>query len=368
MISPLPVHPQPLPDELFSSWVYRVARANGQNVFSFCHLLLPELKRRYYDIDNAVNTGVLQNLSQLLRTPYVKAWETTLDSYGGLLYSISTPKANRKTCILHTGITKNLDKRFSLQYCPLCLAEHEPYYRKVWRISFITVCTKHACKLHDRCPQCHKPVKPLLNDIGQPHKMPFLGNITQCSYCSFELHATPVQGASRDLVVDTHFYEKVLKAGYSQLGTTSDWIYSFSFFCVLRHLLYLLRPESHQKSSPDVMSHESRYVAMKKLAGVFNDWPSRLIELCHQSDIKYYHFTNMTKSRAPIPYWFDIAIRSKLYEPNLGPTKESVSTVLHYMKSNNLRISLLQVNKLLGYRDSGLAKQFYKEIIKQYQP
>ncbi|WP_199527595.1 TniQ family protein [Pseudoalteromonas sp. bablab_jr004] len=363
MRTTLPVHPQPIPGELFSSWVYRAARANGQNVTSFCHLLLPELKKRYYDLDSAVNKEALLKLCQLLRTPYQRAWETTLDSYAGLLYASVTPKANRKACVLHTGIAENIFKRFSLQYCPLCLGEKVSYYRKVWRVSFITVCTKHGCKLHDRCPKCHYPIRPLFNDVSQPRKMPFLGTITQCFYCGFELCDTTVEMAIQSVVTDTVFYESVLKAGFCRLDTSVNWVYSFSLFCVLRHLIYLLRPKHCRQKSPDVMSLKDRYFAMRRLGGAFGNWPGRLIELHHKAGIKYYHWTNMTKNKHPIPYWLDSAIRPKIYIPKTGPTRESVYSAIEYMREKKRRISLLQVNKLLGYQDSGLVKKFYKEII-----
>ncbi|OHU90833.1 MULTISPECIES: TniQ family protein [Pseudoalteromonas] len=367
MDNTLPVHPQPMPDELFSSWVYRAAKANGQNVFSFCHLLLPELNGRYYDIDNSVNEAAIQKLSHFLRTPFLNAWTTTLDSYAGLLFSRVTPKAKRKACILQTGITRYSNKRFCLQYCPSCLAEREPYYRKEWRISFVTVCTKHKCKLHDRCPQCHKPVKPLLNDVGQPHKMPYLGDITQCYNCGFRLSEALVAQADADLIDDTHFYRSTLKTGYCRLDATRSWVYSFSFFCVLRHLIYLLKPKYNHSINPDTMPLASRYYAMKRAKGFFKNWPSRLVELCEQSGIRYFHFTNMSKSKPAIPYWFDVAIRPEMYRPNYGPTKECVQSAMQYMSDKKLRMSLLQVNKLLGYRDSGLVKKFYKDLVGQFR-
>ncbi|CAM4210398.1 TniQ family protein [Pseudoalteromonas ostreae] len=372
MSSPLPVHPQPLPDELFSSWVYRVARSNGQNVFSFCHLLLPELNGRYYDIDNSVNSEAIRTLSLLLRTPYQRAWNTSLDSYAGLLYSAPTPKAKRKTCILQTGVTKNSDKRFCLQYCPICLAEQEPYYKKTWRISFITVCTKHACKLHDRCPQCLKPVKPLLNDIGQPHKMPFLGDITQCYHCGCQLTEAPIIKAKKDVVIDTLFYTAILSAGYLQLAFSLEWIYSFSIFLVLRHLLRVVAQKNYKSEittssiDPDIMDHQVRYRCMCKLAGLFRDWPLNFLDILQSLEIKYSELTSITKQKNPLPFWLDKEIKPLIFSPNSGPSEESVATAIMCMQASGKKLSILQLNKFMGYADSMSVKNVFKQQIAKY--
>lgn len=361
MPSILPVHPQPLPGELFSSWVHRVARANGQNVFSLCYLLAPEMKNTYYNCDYVVDEGVVFKFAKVLRASREKAYRTTLESFAGYLFEQATPKAHIKTCILQTGIKRYDDVRFNLQFCPACLSEGCPYFRKKWRISWLTVCTEHACQLHDRCPECNFPVRPLKNDVGQPHKMPFLGKITECFQCGFELKDSTAKRANLEVLSDAYWYEEALNLGYISL-TERTWIYSFSLFSVLRHLIYLIGSGSSKGGNPDTMPHEFRYNAMRELRGVFRDWPNRLIELCNRRGIKYYHFTNMTKRKPLLPYWLDAAIRPRMYKPKLGPTKESVAAAIAYLRTHEIRTSLLQVNRILGYRDSGLIKKFYKEI------
>lgn len=369
MTSAFPVHPQPLTDELFSSWVYRVARANGQNVFSFCYLLIPEMRNTYYNLDYVVTEQILQKLSMPLRVTYFRSRETTLDSYSGKLFARSTPKANRKTCILQTGSQKNNHRRYCLQYCPLCLAEGEPYYRKVWRVSFITVCSRHACQLYDRCPRCSSPIRPLLNDVGQPHKMPFLGAITQCFHCAFDLKNTAVCIAKADVVEDTILYERILREGFIKLEVGSNWIYSFSFFQVLRHLMRLVLREvvrDQEKDNiqdPDMLPHNLRYQCMSLLSGVFSNWPSQFIAFCINNKLLYSDFTNNTNKRPLIPYWLEKNIRQNLYSPNSPPSEQSVIAAIDYLIAHDKRLNASALNRLLGYEDSGVIKN----VLKSYQ-
>jgi hypothetical protein len=42
----------------------------------------------------------------------------------------------------------------ALQYCPACLAEGAPYYRRSWRLACFRVCPQHHTAMRDQCPHC----------------------------------------------------------------------------------------------------------------------------------------------------------------------------------------------------------------------
>ena len=357
----LPVHPQPMPDELFSSWVYRAARANGQNVFSFCYLLVPENRNIYHNFDNFVAKQVVQRFAKLLRTPFSEAWETTLESYSSVLFEAPTPRVNRKTGILHTGNLQNMHRRYCLQYCPLCLSKGECYYRKSWRVSFITVCSIHGCQLHDRCPKCQSPVRPLLNDVDQPHKMPFLGDISQCYQCKFNLKNAEKQNADHKVISNTLFYEDILRKGFAQLEEPNEWIYSFSFFQVLRHLMMLSLKEFDTgresfNNDPDMLSQSLRYQCMFALTDVFRNWPTKFIEICKDNKWLYSDFTSNKKNKPVTPYWLEEVIRKNLYSPKPSPSEQSIMAVIDYLLKHNKRLNASVINRFLGYGDSKVVK------------
>lgn len=48
---------------------------------------------------------------------------------------------------------------YGLQFCPKCLLEDgEPYFRRKWRLAFITHCEKHHVMLLDQCTKCGFPI------------------------------------------------------------------------------------------------------------------------------------------------------------------------------------------------------------------
>lgn len=362
-----PLHPQPLPDEIFSSWIYRTSRANGIKFYSLCRLVAPEERNVYTNFDHIISQSAVREFARKLKTTYRRAFETTLDSYAGYLFENATKKGNMKTCLLHTGISSNELNRFPLQICPLCLSEGEPYFRKRWRVSLVTVCTEHECKLLDQCPECLSPIKPLKHDSKNVNK-PFKGKITSCFNCGLDLASCSTKSANKALVEETEIYEEVLEKGFVELQP-HKWIYSFSYFYVIRHLIRVLGlkdesvKESFNEMEPDSMTLPYRYAALKKLTGIFKNWPYCFLEFCEQNKLYYSDFTSIQRTKFPIPYWLDSAIKPNIYRPNLNPTEESVVTAINYMRRTNRRMSLLGLNKMLGFVDSQIAKRIFKEIV-----
>lgn len=360
-----PAHPQPLQDELFSSWIYRAARANGQKFFSLCYLVAPELRNIHHNYDYVINENALRRFSLKLRTPYQRAFQTTLDSYAGYLYESASTSRNRKSSILYTGIQSKAKRRFSLQVCPICLSEGEAYFRKKWRITFITVCSIHGCKLLDRCPKCSHPIRPIQNDIGN-QKMLYKGEITRCCICNFDLKTAETDAAEQSLLSETKWYEKILRNGYVLLGH-SHYVYSFSFFNVLRHLIGIVTfksgPKKNNNLKPDILPLDARYSAIQKLAGSFTKWPVNFIERCERLKFFYSDFTCISKGKNTVPFWLDTYIKSAIYFPNLHPTEESVRAAIRQMQKRDLKLSVLQLNKFMGYCDSNVVKKIYKQEI-----
>ncbi|SGZ03995.1 TniQ family protein [Moritella viscosa] len=360
-----PAHPQPLPDELFSSWIFRAARANGQKFFSLCYMVAPELRNIHHNYDYVINEDALKRYAKSLKTPYEQAFQTTLESYAGYLYETASASRNRKSSILCTGIQSKATQRFSLQVCPLCLSESEPYFRKKWRITFITVCSIHGCKLIDRCPQCFHPIRPLQNDIGN-QKILYSGEITACHNCSFDLKKANVETADRYVLLETKWYESILENGYVVLGPNC-YVYSFSFFNILKHLIGVTTNKNNLglncNSKPDLLPLNIRYKIICKLAGIFHKWPVSFVEFCFEFNIVYSDFTSVSKIKNAIPFWLDRIIKPQIYSPNLNPEDESVRSAMQYMKKKGMAINIVKINEFMGFEDSSVIKRVYKNVI-----
>lgn len=183
-----PAHPKPLPDELLSSWLMRTAHANGLRLQTFCNLIFGGRRQVWNrDIDRLGPTWVVGTMAACTGTPWHIAYGTTLRTFEGVLF-----RRFRTSGVLQWIQTLQLYHRkrqgYGLQVCPRCLREGEqPYYRRIWRVSFNTVCPLHQRMLLDRCPACGAGIAFHRTDIGrdQLHNLPRL--MRECHQCGLDL-------------------------------------------------------------------------------------------------------------------------------------------------------------------------------------
>lgn len=188
LTSPLwPVRFKPLPDELLSCWLVRLAHGHGLKAQTFCNLLFGnKLQVWNRDVDRLAPEWLLKELTHRTGTSPEMAFNTTLRVYEGLLY----PKF-RLTGTLQWILTLKIFHRkrhgYGLQFCPACLAEDDiPYFRKQWRIAFNTVCIKHATMLHDRCPNCGMAIAVHRLDMSSPDTL-MTDSMCYCHSCQYDL-------------------------------------------------------------------------------------------------------------------------------------------------------------------------------------
>jgi ribosomal protein L32 len=156
-----PIHSKPLPDELLSSWIVRLAHGHGLKVQTFCNLFCGNRFQVWNrDIDRLAAPWFLEKLRERTGTAPDIAWKTTLRAYEGVLFG-KMRVAGQLPWILTLKTYHRTRAAFGMQFCPACLAEdHTPYFRRRWRAAFYTVCTQHETLLLDRCPYCGSPVIP----------------------------------------------------------------------------------------------------------------------------------------------------------------------------------------------------------------
>ena len=182
-----PIHYKPLPDELLSCWLVRLAHGHGLKVQTFCNLIFGNhLQVWNRDIDRLAPAWLLDELSSRTGTSPEVAFNTTLRAYEGRLY-----RKFRSSGALHWILVLKMYHRkregYGLQFCPACLVEDEiPYFRKRWRIAFYTVCTRHGTMLHDRCPKCGVAVAVHRLDMAAPDGLE-IGSMSYCYSCRFDL-------------------------------------------------------------------------------------------------------------------------------------------------------------------------------------
>lgn len=182
-----PIRYKPLPDELLSCWLVRLAHGHGLKVQTFCNLMFGN-KRQVWnrDIDRLAPPWLVDELVQRTGTPSKIAWNTTLHAYEGILYS-KFRSAGVLQWILTLKMYHRTRQGFGLQFCPTCLAEDSiPYFRKRWRIALNTVCTRHGTMLLDRCPDCGVGVAFHRLDMTRADAIE-VTPLSYCHSCGFDL-------------------------------------------------------------------------------------------------------------------------------------------------------------------------------------
>jgi hypothetical protein len=363
-----PMHPQPLPDESFTSWVLRASIANGTKFYTMCYLTSPKVPTLTGPLDQAMKKEAIALYAQKLNVPLNDAINTALISYEGILVDMKKDGCHMSG-ILHSGAQKYNELCFPLQFCPLCLSEGIPYYRKRWHVSFITVCTTHHVQLIDRCPSCQSQIAPTRNDL-QKNRMPFDGDMTKCFRCQFDLKQAVARETCSEIVADCELYENIIDQGMVKL-TSDKWIYSFLFFKGLKFLSQaILKKYKHNYPSLpyvelDAFPHDARYFVAEKLTRVFQNWPSRFIELCNTEFLTYKHLTYISKLSQTLPFWLESEFQQYAYRPNPKTSEQSVLSAINCMEKACLPINKASISKFMGYNDSGVVRRVFDKYQKQ---
>lgn len=188
-----PQRPKRRSDELFSSWLWRVAVAAAAPPSEFARDVLgAELD----DVDRDVAPEAVGRLAQVSSQTSGHLAARTLSA---------DPKAAQDTM---AGIAEDMMLRHGalllarpeaapngrakpvLQYCPCCLAGSlPPYFRRSWRFASAVACLDHSVRLYDCCWRCGLPVELLRQRVAMDQ--------LHCAGCKAVFAQAPVTAAGR---------------------------------------------------------------------------------------------------------------------------------------------------------------------------
>lgn len=226
------LHPKPIKGELLSSWLVRIALSHRIAPVTFMNIHFPQLKPDIWSRDVDLYWGTRPNLLELLsyksRVPINELFQCTLISYEG--YLNEKIYANTRNKLITPLVNRGREIRSpGLRYCPQCLQEDDvPFFRKEWRLSFVTTCLKHRCFLKDCCPICKSTVN--------IHKLIQNDNICHCYKCNSSYLDTEIE------IVPYNSYgiqaqKKFLKTLNSGLFTFENKLhYSLAYFNALKQM------------------------------------------------------------------------------------------------------------------------------------
>jgi hypothetical protein len=189
-----PAHPKPFPDELLSSWIVRVAQANGIRLQPLSWMLFSNAQSPWNrDIDRSAPPWLIKALSHYTGTNYWDVFHTTLVTYRTRLYPQRRTVGQLRwvLTVRHYGMRY---RAFGQQFCPACLAtDPVAYFRKQWRLALFTYCPVHQVALHDACPSCGAPVVHYRGDFGK--ELEDALPMYVCHACGFDLREAELKPA-----------------------------------------------------------------------------------------------------------------------------------------------------------------------------
>ena len=174
----LPVHFQPHPGESFTSYLIRLAEANGIQLVSQLFKMCFSKGRPGFTINTgdypprsfgALPTMTMCDPSDLLPTTF---------------YYLAQ-KFSRRTEAQPVSQFMSGTLSPGLRYCPDCLTERG-YYALAWRFLNLEGCPDHGDRLLDHCQHCHQKI-PLLS---QPLRFGY------CPICGHDLRRSQVERLS----------------------------------------------------------------------------------------------------------------------------------------------------------------------------
>lgn len=198
-IRPWPVRPQPREGELLSSWLVRLASANGTTakVVLAAALGSSPAVALGEDIDRRGLAPQLRDaLAQGARVARVRLDTLAVRTLSRFL-SVGAPHhagggrpKPTSSWLLRSRSTTARRARLSgrIEYCPECLkADREPYFRRIWRLGCFAICPIHYRPYQDRCFNCGLDVACVLGR----GTVESLNSVVYCARCGADRREAP---------------------------------------------------------------------------------------------------------------------------------------------------------------------------------
>lgn len=282
-----------------------------------------------------------------------------------------TGKTTQVKWVMPLGL-KTRNKSFGLQYCPCCLNEDgdKPYFRRHWRLAFMTCCTDHSVKLHDRCPNCYQPIDIKRLQKREEKILYHPQDITHCSNCQFDLRQTKFVITSEEEyeINRVNFLQATL--GYGRAGCLKFHYSNLYFegirrllsflicspkgektFVYLRDRLQIYQPYHRElighNNEPERLSIEFRRTGLLITHYLLQDWPTTFINACKTNKAS----SHMIKTPyLEFPFWVCDALFFHIkYNKLTASSKEKESIKKYFKHKLNKKLTDSQIVRFLNY-------------------
>lgn len=359
--------PQPLPDEILSSWIARTAYAHHTHPQTFLNLHFDNVHFNWrLNYDASVSDQEMEVLSQKSGLSYAKIYEMTLRSYEGSLRESIIPIGYNRYIALQQN------------FCPVCLREDPfPYFRKSWKILLLPVCLKHQCYLYDSCPSCQSKVR-LLNMFNT--KSVF----TLCHKCGYDLKKAKKLTVSKSLFPATRSIrsiQSILNRGYTVLAKKA--IYSFLFFEVFVQLAKVIitykrvstldyeaniasfrKKRRFSKARPVIeqLSTRQLLLVLASIMGLFKNYPHIFDRYVKANQLGHWPLSRDMKK---IPFWYDQLLDrvapKDCFMSDLV-TVEEIQSAVNWLKNQGIEPNKMALQRIFGcnFYNNSIGKDLFK--------
>ena len=362
------IRPRPLDDELFTSWLVRLAWSNGEKLHSFCYRRLGAVRSLWHrDLDRFANPATLALAGVATGIPADRLFATTLASYEGAIYEHHAINGDARW-LTPVKPQSRRHARHGQQYCPDCLREDRiPYFRRIWRLAFMVACPRHGTLLLDACQHCGSPVSFHEGDFGRRSILKEACPITICRNCQRDLRFYDAPKSDEALLAFVRELATTLHASWTEI-VPRQTLYGLAFFGGLHELLRTLASRTRSRAIRQHYLHDrnqlcfpiaregaaccferlrvhDRYELMCMAADFINNWPDRFVGACRQARITSSHMENYGR---PVPYWFEKELRWSLYRHRYWPSDEEKQALIAYLRTHGLSCAPNNVRRWLG--------------------
>ncbi|NJR79348.1 TniQ family protein [Sphingomonas corticis] len=355
-IQPWPFRPQPLPDELLSSYLCRLAVGMDLKPITFLNTVFGSAKNLLaQDLDNFAPPRIVERIALGTLRPAGEIHACTLRAYAGTLITAHNPKG-RNPWLLPTTIDNNVRLRTGLQYCPACLAtDAKPYFRRRWRLAFVTSCTTHGQLLRDRCPQCDAPV--------HQHAA---ASAVHCFKCGGELCEQAATVARHDHIAWQSMLEAALERGWGPLG--DEHLRAHVAFAIVRQVAALLVNGRHAQALRQVVARDwggdpapyekptarqpfeyldvaDRHRLFDMVERLMRGWPHRFVHSCLEAGM---HRSHAIKDMPNPPFAYERVMRAYMDATPYQATEPEVAAAAAWLRRTRGKATYRDLRAICG--------------------
>lgn len=358
-----PLFPNPREDELFSSWIARLAISNGTKVswlLNCTGLLSKGVSQR--SIDNIVSKSAFMCLTKKTGISEPRLWGTTVTEY---YQHFSIRPIKRPQHLLLLGLARCKSERYFLQFCPLCL-QNDTYYRRLWRMSCIVACPIHGIALHDRCPDCSNPINIFGND--EKHKgNAYDGSLSRCSICGTDHKEAPIEPVAKVLKDFSRLISVSIDASQVEMPD-GRWLYLGSYLNLIRQLAhaFLKVQNSYYKgmiNDLDVLPLSVRRAIIENVSEALHSMPASFLRVCKRLSVTPYMLKTMERKNGPNDFWFEENCLLPLSRKLKVVTRNEIASAIELMRLKGLTVNCYSVSRFMGLNKAPVVHRFFKDSL-----